>query len=83
MTRQGSRELIGYKNELREIIGELEEIEWHVRYDYKNIGNDKCADCIRSVINKYSTALRTLERISPSYIDRLIAQAEAKASGEV
>ena len=52
MSNQGSTQLNACKTELKNIIVGLEDIENHVRADYKNIGNIQCADSIRSVINK-------------------------------
>ena len=50
MSNQGSTQLNACKTELKNIIVGLEDIENHVRADYKNIGNIQCADSIRSVI---------------------------------
>ena len=75
MTKKGSRELKEYRRELRAIISELENLERGIRHDFKNVGNDKCADCIRSVINKYQSALRTLNSIDASVLDKLVKKA--------
>ena len=70
-----------YRSELRSIIRELESIENGVRNDFKNVGNDKCADSIHSVIVKYRSALNTLNSVSPSHIDNMIqASIDAKAA---
>ena len=74
-------QLEGYRIELNSIIRELESIEAGVKRDFKNIGNDKCAESIHSVIVKYKSALRTLGSVPPSHIDRMIqASADAKAA---
>ena len=47
------RELDGIKEDLNAIIRELEGISSGVRSDFLNVGNDKCANSIDSVIAKY------------------------------
>ena len=47
------RELDGIKEDLNAIIRELEGISSGVRSDFLNVGNDKCANSIDSVITKY------------------------------
>lgn len=79
MTKKGSQELRECKRELRKIIKELESISSGVRGDFRNIGNDKCASSIDSVIYQYKQALKKLDSIEPSTIDKL--QEEAKAIG--
>ena len=71
MTKKGSAQLKECKAELQNIIRELENIESHVRNDYLNVGNVQCADSIRSVINKYKNALRTLNSVDASVLDKL------------
>lgn len=73
-------ELNEYKRELSSIIKELEYVEYHVRHDFKNVGNVQCADSIRSVINKYKSALSTLNSIEPTLLDRLLEEAKRKAA---
>ena len=51
-----------------------------MRADYKNIGNIQCADSIRSVINKYQSALNTLNSVDASVLDRLKEAAEEAAA---
>lgn len=77
---RGSMELIEYRAELSSIIGELEKVEFHVRHDFKNVGNEKCADSIQSVISKYRDALNTLNSIDASTLDTLKSEAEKKAA---
>ena len=79
MSNQGSTQLNACKTELKNIIVGLEDIENHVRADYKNIGNIQCADSIRSVINKYQSALNTLNSVDASVLDRLKEAAEEAA----
>ena len=80
MSNQGSTQLNACKTELKNIIVGLEDIENHVRADYKNIGNIQCADSIRSVINKYQSALNTLNSVDASVLDRLKEAAEGSKS---
>lgn len=83
MTSKGSRELQECKNELSKIIRELKDIEFHIRYDYTNVGNVQCADSIKSVIEEYESAWRTLNSIPPSTLDQLKEAAErVKAAAE-
>ncbi len=79
MSNQGSTQLNACKTELKNIIVGLEDIENHVSADYKNIGNIQCADSIRSVINKYQSALNTLNSVDASVLDRLKEAAEEAA----
>ena len=79
MSNQGSTQLNACKTELKNIIVGLEDIENHVRADYKNIGKIQCADSIRSVINKYQSALNTLNSVDASVLDRLKEAAEEAA----
>ena len=67
----GSKELIGCIDELSSIIRELEDIENHVRHDFKNVGNAQCADSIQSVTRRYKSALRTLRTINPYLLDEM------------
>lgn len=76
MTNQGSYDLIECRNELRSIINQLRNIENGVRYDFKNVGNVRCADSIRSVIIKYERALATLNSINISQIDNMISESQ-------
>ena len=78
----GSGSQLGnYQQELYNIIRELESIEDGVRRDFKNVGNDKCANYIHTVIEKYYAAYSTLCSVSPSHIDRMVqASIDAKAA---
>ncbi|MBR2589507.1 MAG: hypothetical protein IKE65_01125 [Clostridia bacterium] len=74
-------QLSDYQRELLSIIRELESIEDGLRKDFKNVGNDKCADYIHTVIQKYYSAYGTLCSVSPSHIDRMVqASIDAKAA---
>lgn len=77
MTKKGSTQLREYRAELKSIIRELEKIEHHVRCDYSNVGNVQCADSIKSVINKYKSALRILNSVDASVLDTLKDAAQA------
>ena len=52
------------KNELRSIINELRDIEWGVRRDFTNIGQDLCGDCIEKIIDKYNGVLTKLNNVN-------------------
>lgn len=77
MTKKGSTQLRECRTELNNIIKELETIERHVRNDYSNVGNVQCADSIKSVINKYKSALRILNSVDASVLDTLKDAAQA------
>lgn len=76
MTNKGSQELIACRAELKSIINSLYTLENNIRNNFKNVGNDKCADSIHSVIVKYESALRTLNSVDASYLDTLKKAAE-------
>ncbi len=66
MDQAALNELNSIKSELRSIMRELDSISDGIRYDFKNIGNEKCADCIDRVRSEYSSVLRKLENIDTS-----------------
>lgn len=66
MDQAALNELNSIKSELRSIMRELDSISDGIRYDFKNIGNEKCADCIDRVRSEYSNVLRKLENIDTS-----------------
>jgi len=51
------------KNELRSILNELRDIEWGVRHDFVNIGQNLCGNCIDKVADKYDGVLSRLNRV--------------------
>ena len=60
MDSNAKNELNSIIYELNSIISELEEISNGIRKDFKNIGNDKCADCIDNVITQYKSVRKKL-----------------------
>ena len=56
-------ELREIKNELSSIIQELESISNGIRKNFVGIGNERCADCIDSVIDQYKYVKRKLNNI--------------------
>lgn len=76
MAYSGSGDIERIKSELRSIISELEDVERHLRSDFKNVGNEAVADCIGSVITKYESTLKTLNSVAPSMLDKLAQAAE-------
>ena len=60
------------KKEMRSIVGELQDIEWGVRRDFSNIGQDLCADCINKISDKYEYVSRELNKVSYNLIASLI-----------
>ena len=76
MTKKGSQELRECRAELRSIISSLETLERNIRNDFKNVGNVQCANSIHSVIEKYRSALSTLNSVDASVLDQLKKAAE-------
>lgn len=66
MDQKALNELNSIKAELRSIINELDNIADGIRGDFKNIGNDKCANCIDKVKSEYNSVLRKLNNINAS-----------------
>ena len=62
------------KREMRSIIAELQDIEWGVRRDFSNIGQDLCANCIDKIIGKYEYVSRELNKVDQNLISALIEQ---------
>ncbi len=63
MDPEARYELYLIKRELTRIINELENISYGVRRDFKNVGNNKCADSISRSADKYRTVRRKLDNI--------------------
>lgn len=66
MDYHSSWELNSIKEELRSIISEVDSIANGVDNSFKNIGNDRCANSIRSMASLYRSALSRLENINTS-----------------
>ncbi|MBQ1187069.1 MAG: hypothetical protein IIX54_05225 [Clostridia bacterium] len=78
MNAKAKSELNAIIKELNSIISELESISNGVRKDFKNIGSDKCADCINSVLNNYYTVRRKLKNLDTSTVTESFAKANAR-----
>lgn len=52
------------KRELASIIRELQSIEDGIRYDFIGIGQEKCADCVGRVVEKYQSVQRRLNQVN-------------------
>jgi len=67
MNANAQNELYAIKQELGNIISELESIESGIRYDFKGIGNDICANRLRSVLEdrlyKARSTLRNMDTL--------------------
>lgn len=63
MDSKAKTELKDIITELKSIIKELEDISSGVRNNFKNIGSEKCANCIDLVIGNYKTVKTKLENI--------------------
>ena len=51
------------RNELRSIINELKDIENGIRQNAVGLGENRCADALNGVINKYEYVLRKLNNV--------------------
>ena len=74
MNQSAQSELYSIQQELQSIIRELEEIAAGVRGDFRNIGNDRCAQSIDSVTNKYRYALTRLKTMDTSKVTEQFKQ---------
>lgn len=74
MDSNAKNELNSIIYELNSIISELEEISNGIRKDFKNIGNDKCADCIDNVITQYKSVRKKLLNMDTNKVTDEFAQ---------
>ena len=74
MDSSARNELNAIIRELNSIITELEDISRGVRNDFRNIGNDKCANCIDKVISNYSSVKKKLNNMDTSKVTESYAQ---------
>jgi len=81
MDASAKQELNQIKAELNAIIRELESISDGVRSDFSGIGNDRCADCIDSVINTYLKVKRQLANMDTETVTESFAAAHAESTG--
>lgn len=56
------------RNELRSIINELHAIEDDIRHQFSGVGQEHCADCLETVINKYRYVLNRLNNVDQNRI---------------
>lgn len=66
MDASAKNELNSIIRELGSIISALDNASNGIRRDFKNIGNDKCADCIDRVTSYYRNAEKSLRSIDTS-----------------
>ena len=52
--------------ELNAIITEMDRIEWEVRQGAHNVGEDKCADTVSRINDKFRKAKRKLDSVDLS-----------------
>ena len=71
MSSSARNELDSIKTELNKIISELERISGGVRKDFIGVGNDKCSDCINSVIRQYYVVKNKLNSVDVSILEKL------------
>lgn len=57
------REIGSIKTELQSIINELDNISIGLKTDFKNIGNDKCAQVVANVADRYRNVKKKLNNI--------------------
>lgn len=80
MDSKARNELDDIIRELNSIIGELESVSYGVRGEFEGIGNDRCADCINSVLQRYYEAKNKLENMDTTTLTENFA-AEAGNGG--
>jgi len=68
MDSKAKSELNAIIRELNSIINEMESVSHDVRYNFKNIGNEKCADCIDRVLSNYYKVRRKLNNLDTSTV---------------
>lgn len=61
-------ELENIKWQLDQVIKELDDIAWNVNYNFTNIGNYLCAQCIWNVAEQYRYVRRKLDNIDTSRV---------------
>lgn len=80
MDSSARSELNSIISELNSIITELEDISHGVRYDFNNIGNEKCAECIDKVLSNYYTVRRKLNNMDTFTVTESYAQSHGGGS---
>ena len=60
------------KTEMRNIVIELEAIEWGVRHDFTGIGEQLCGNCISKIVDKYKYVSRELNKVNRNLISSLV-----------
>ncbi len=73
MNSAARSELNSIISELNSIIAELDSISSGVRNDFRNIGNDRCADSIDSVANKYRYVRKKLNNMDTETVTEWFA----------
>ena len=81
MDANAQYELYLIQRELQGIINELNDIAYGVNRDFTNFGEEKCADCIRRVADKYSFVKRKLDNIDTNRVTDEYAAAHGGAGG--
>ena len=69
MAYDAKAELGSIKRELDKIIRELDDVSHGVRYDFRGVGNEICADRIDGMANQLRTARRMLNNIDTRTFD--------------
>ena len=60
------------RKELHAILRELKILEEGIRTSFSGIGQDRCADCLESVIERYQMLLNNLDQVDPTRLASLI-----------
>lgn len=79
MDSSARNELNSIIRELNSIITELESVSRGVRYDFKNIGNESCSDCIDRVVSNYYVVRKKLNNMDTKTVTESFAKANGKA----
>lgn len=64
MDAKTGRELSGIKSELSSVIKEMESIIAVINKECQGIGSEKCVNSLNSVLEKYRSAKKKLDRLN-------------------
>jgi glucose-6-phosphate-specific signal transduction histidine kinase len=80
MNTSGQQELYLIKQELQNIINELESIAAGIHSDFEGIGNEKCASKITRIADQYRYVKGKLNNIDTSKVTEEFAKSHGGAS---
>ena len=81
MDAKAQKDLYEIKCELQRIINELDSIARGVRNDFSGIGNDKCAQAIGIVADRYRKSKKKLDNLDTSKVTSSFAASHGGGGG--